>query len=104
TLRHSPLANAHSIDTRYELEKYLTLPVTDCNTMELWKENDYEHKLPKMAFIAKKLLAIPATSTASERVFSVCGVTMSDRRSRLNPETLQMLTFLKYNLQPWWFY
>ena len=53
-----------------------------------------------MALIARKLSAIPATSTASERVFSVCGVTMSDRRARLNPQTLEMLIFLKYNMQP----
>ncbi|KAK6982278.1 hypothetical protein BgiMline_017651 [Biomphalaria glabrata] len=96
----TPLANADSNGTRHELEKYLALPVTDCNTLEFWKENDYEHKLPTMASIAKKLLATPATSTASERVFSICGVTMSDRRARLNPKTLQMLTFLKYNMQP----
>jgi len=94
-----PLSNADS-DTRHELDKYLALPVTDCDALQFWKENDREHKLPMMALIARKLLAIPATSTASERVFSVCGVTMNDRRARLNPKTLEMLTFLKYNMQP----
>lgn len=81
--------------TRHELDKYLALPVTDCDELQFWKENDLEHKLPRMALIARKLLAIPATSTASESVFSVCGVTMSYRRARLNPETLEMLIFLK---------
>lgn len=96
----TPLSNADINDTRHELDKYLALPVTDCNVLQFWKENDGEHKLPTMALIARKLLAIPATSTASERVFSVCGVTMSSRRARLNPETLEMLIFLKYNMQP----
>jgi hypothetical protein len=96
----TPLSNADRNDTRHELDKYLALPVTDCDALQFWKENDHEHKLPMMALIARKLLAIPATSTASERVFSVCGVTMSDRRARLNPEILEMLTFLKYNMQP----
>jgi hypothetical protein len=96
----TPLSNADSNDKRHELDKYLALPVTDCDALQFWKENDLEHKLPTMALIARKLLAIPATSTASERVFSVCGVTMSGRRARLNPETIEMLTFLKYNMQP----
>ena len=87
-------------DTRHELDKYFALPVTDSNVLQFWKENDGEYKLPTMAMIARKLLAIPATSTASERVFSVCGVTMSSRRARLSPETLEMLIFQKYNMQP----
>ena len=95
------MSNADSNDTRHEFDKYLALPVTDCDALQFWKDNDREHKLPTMAVIARKLLAIPATSTASERVFSVCGVTMSDRRARLNPETLEKLIFLKYNMQPW---
>ncbi|XP_065658023.1 zinc finger protein 618-like [Hydra vulgaris] len=96
----TPLSNADSNDTRHELDKYLALPVTACDALQFWKDIDREHKLPTMALIGRKLLAIPATSTASERVFSVCGVTMSERRARLNPETLEMLIFLKYNMQP----
>ena len=96
----TPLSNADSNDTRHELHKYLALPVTACDALQFWKDNHREHKLPTMAFIGRKLLAIPATSTASERVFSVCGVTMSERRARLNPETLKMLILLKYNMQP----
>jgi hypothetical protein len=97
------MSNADCNDTRHEFDKYLAMPVTDCDAFQFWKDNDREHKLPTMALIARKLLAIPATSTASERVFSVCGVTgvmMSDRRARLNPETVEMLIFLKYNMQP----
>ncbi|XP_065662672.1 zinc finger BED domain-containing protein 4-like [Hydra vulgaris] len=94
----TPLSNANRNDTKHELDKYLALPLTACDPLQFWKDNDCEHKLPTMALIGRKLLAIPATSTASERVFSVCGVTVSECRARLNPETLERLIFLKYNM------
>jgi len=46
--------------------------------------------------VRNQLLAIPATSTASERVFSVCGNILTERRCRMQPETLEKLLFLKY--------
>ena len=46
-----------------------------------------------MATVAKQLLAIPATSTASERVFSLCGNTVSEHRARMQSETLKILVF-----------
>lgn len=61
-----------------------------------WRLN--QKKLPKMAQLARKLLAIPATSTPSERIFSTCGVLLTDRRCRMNTSTLEMLIFLKYNM------
>ena len=68
-------------DTRNELEKYMPLPLTEQTALQFWKSE--QKKLPRMATIAKQLLAIPATSTASERVFSLCGNTLSERRARM---------------------
>jgi len=52
-----------------------------------------------MADIAKQLLSVPATSTSSERVFSVCGAVFTERRCRLTAANLEKLVFLKYNMQ-----
>ncbi|XP_037533267.1 zinc finger protein 618-like [Nematolebias whitei] len=48
--------------------------------------------------VARRLLAIPATSTPSERSFSVAGRLIEERRSTLNPENVDELLFLHSNL------
>lgn len=47
--------------------------------------------------IAIKYLCIPATSVPSERCFSASGEILSDRRSRLTSEHVNMLVFLNQN-------
>ena len=74
------------------------LPVTDTTALRFWQEQSNGGKFPKLTRIATQLLAIPATSTASERVFSVCGNILTERRCRMQPETLEKLLFLKYNM------
>jgi hAT family C-terminal dimerisation region len=96
----TPLRTADSDDTIHELGKYLSLPVTETDALQFWKQNENVHKLPKLALIARKLLAIPATSTPSERIFSLCGLTLNEHRARLSTETVKMLIFLKFNMQP----
>jgi len=62
-------------DVRHEFDKYMTMPLSEETALQFWKTE--EKKLPRMAAIAKQQLAIPATSMASERVFSLCGNTLS---------------------------
>jgi len=40
---------------------------------------------PKLSLLAKTILAIPATSALSERVFSTAGLTVNAKRSSLTP-------------------
>ena len=49
--------------------------------------------------VAKKLLAIPATSTPSERSFSVAGRLIEERRTSLDPDNLNALLFLHSNIK-----
>ena len=79
-----------------ELSLYLDQKIGATDVLSYWCIN--RHKLPKMSHLARKLLAIPATSTASERVFSTCAVILTDRRCRLSTTSLEMLLFLKYNM------
>lgn len=49
-----------------------------------------------MAKIARKYLAIPATSVASERMFSFAGGVCTDRRNRLSDDTVSDIVFCNY--------
>jgi hypothetical protein len=45
--------------------------------------------------MARDYLAVPATSCASERLFSTAGNVISDKRSKLDSETVRALLCLK---------
>ena len=62
------------------------------NPLDWWREN--EHLFPNIARLAKSLLAIPATSASSERVFSVAGLVCSKNRARLSAVTVANIVFM----------
>lgn len=61
-----------------------------------WKLN--EKVYPILAQMAKDFLSIPASSVASERLFSSAGIVFNDLRRRLNPKQLKSILCLK----GWW--
>ena len=81
-----------------ELENYLRLPHLDeeSNPLECWKLNCYQFEI--MTKLARKYLAICATSCASERLFSTSGKIVTPLRSNLKPEIVDRLVFLAMNL------
>ena len=65
----------------------------DLNPLGWWRTN---HDLyPSISKIAKKVLSIPSTSAASERVFSSGGGTITKLRSSLHSDNAADLIFLK---------
>ena len=60
-----------------------------------WKNNSLRH--PCISQLVKSLFAIPATSTSSERLFSVAGLTVTRLRSGLIRENINALIFLHNN-------
>ena len=48
---------------------------------------------PTLARLAKKYLAIPASSAASERVFSAAGNAVTKKRSKLQDDPVDALVF-----------
>lgn len=70
------------------------LPLKD-NPLQWWKG---QSDLPLLSSLAKKYLCIPATSVASERVFSTAGDVVSAQRSVLRHDHIDQLIFLKKNL------
>ena len=48
----------------------------------------------ELTSLAKGILAIPATSAPSERVFSIAGLVIQAKRSSLAPENANEITFV----------
>ena len=63
------------------------------NPLKWWAEHEKTYDL--IAPVARKWLAVPASSAASERLFSSAGLTVSDKRSRLTCDKIESLVFLK---------
>ena len=64
--------------------------------MSYWQQNG--EKFPLLAIAARKYLAIPSSSSPSEREFKQCKQITKDRIT-LKPANVEMLLFLKYNLR-----
>jgi hAT family C-terminal dimerisation region len=63
------------------------------NPLTWWK--DRAERYPLVAAVARKWLAVPASSAASERMFSSAGLTVTDKRTRLTGDKVAQLVFLK---------
>lgn len=80
---------------RDEVERYSTENVRlteDFDVMLWWKNNCT--KYPRLSKLAMNLLSIPASSAASERVFSLAGNVITEKRNRLEPKTVDSILFL----------
>ena len=65
------------------------------NVLGWWKSE--EKHLPLLAKLARRILAIPASSGKSERVFSTGGNFVKEKRTRLNALKVQNLIIIKEN-------
>ena len=81
-----------------ELVSYL-----DCDTVSQLDDSFdilrwwHEHKLtyPVLSIMAKDVLTVPVSTISSESTFSMTGRIIEERRRRLKPETVEMLTCIK---------
>jgi hAT family protein len=80
-----------------ELERQSALLSTE-DPLQWWKNKSKSPRYAAVARLARALLAIPATSTASERAFSTAGHIFSKKRGRLAVERVEMLVFVRENL------
>jgi hAT family C-terminal dimerisation region len=81
-----------------EMEEYLDLAQIGLNNnpLEWWKSHSV--KFPILSEISKIYLAVPATSTPSERLFSDAGNLLTSKRTRMLPELFKRMIFLKKNI------
>ncbi|GET01416.1 zinc finger BED domain-containing protein 1-like [Rhizophagus clarus] len=82
-----------------EITTYFLLPVAreNKNPLDWWKSK--QEIFPVLSIIARKYLGIPATSVASERLFSDAGNHITAKRSLLDPALLGKMVFLKHNMK-----
>jgi len=82
---------------RNELAEYVNIKITkDVDMMEFWKDN--RALLPQLFKVACRILCVPASSSASERVFSTAGRLLEKRRTNLSPDSTNSLLFLHSNM------
>jgi hypothetical protein len=75
-----------------ELDAYMSCTDQNADILGFWsqKRDDW----PKLSTVARTVLAIPATETSSERVFSLAGRTLEERRTQLSVDSVDDLLFI----------
>jgi hypothetical protein len=90
--------------SRRELEIYLQMKLqknphedvdatNEDNPLLFWKEQ--QHLLPNLSKLARKTFSVPASSAAVERTFSSAGVVLSQRRTSINPSTVNDIILIR---------
>ena len=85
----------HGEISRYKSEPSLKLTE---KPLQWWQV--HRHSFPNISLIAQKYLGTVATSTASERLFSISGCIISSKRAALSPENVNKLVFMHKNSPP----
>ncbi len=63
------------------------------DTLCWWKSN--RHCYPLLAAVARLVLAVPATSAPSERMWSEAGLVVRSHRASMDEDTVAMLVFMR---------
>ena len=80
-----------------EFQEYINLcPRPSTNVTQFWEE--HKSRFPMLSQVAFSILAIPASSGASERMFSTAGWLSGDRKNRLSGENFRSQVFLSGNI------
>jgi hypothetical protein len=99
--RHNPTSSQGTshVSFTHELEEYKNEPYVDEDepdetVLRYWQEKSTRWRvLPKMA---RKYLAMPASSVPSEEVFSAGGRLVTSRRQKMDSKTFQLLMESRY--------
>lgn len=77
-----------------EINEYLQLPEIPLDSNPLLQWNEF----PILSSLAQKYLAVSATSTASEHLFSDVGNLLTNKKTCIKPELFKKIMFLKRNV------
>ena len=83
---------------KIDLKKKLSDDKFDLSFLSSWWKK-HENKFPYLSGAVKAILCIPATSVNSERAFSTATDLITKKRNRLDPRTVEKLTFLRDNFE-----
>lgn len=81
--------------TDRELQQYRCISTASDDLLQWWKRQ--ADTFPKLSLLAQGILAVPATSAPSERVFSTAGLVLQAKRSSLAPENVNKIIFVHDN-------
>jgi len=97
-LRFSFKPSSELLNIEIEIQSFRASPSSsDDDPLDWWRL--HQLLFPNLAKLARKFLAIPASSAPSERAFSKVGIVVDKLRSRLLPEKANQLVFLKHNVR-----
>lgn len=68
--------------------------------LEWWKKHEIFY--PRLSVLARKYLAVPASSVSSERIFSLAGQLVNKKRARLSSKNIDTFIFLNKNMSEYW--
>ena len=88
----TPLEEIRSELHRYQLEEPLDL---ESDPLKWWHQRRTTY--PHLSTFLQSVWSLVATSVPSERVFSIAGNVVNEKRSRLLPENVDKLVFLYEN-------
>jgi len=80
-----------------EMKRYTNAESIETNENPLLWWKNKQNEFPVIADIAKEFLNAPATSIASERVFSKAGAIINKKRASLSSKNANMLIFIAHN-------
>jgi hypothetical protein len=82
-----------------EVIRYYNYPLSgddlEKDPIKFWAEN--VNVFPRLPSLAKLIHSIPATNLSSERNFNYAGLTLTDRRSSLDPQKVNKMLFIRSN-------
>ena len=83
-----------------EFANYTTASEEAQSMLAWWSQHG--HIFPRISVLAKKYLAVPASSVPAERVFSLAGNLVNKKRARMSPDTIDTMIFMNRNMKAFW--
>ena len=80
-----------------ELQSYLHLPPFACNPLKFWHDNRKQFKL--LYKVSRQILCAPASQAPVERLFSISGHILSQRRLRMTDKKFGNILFANVNYE-----
>lgn len=96
--KHTTVPDSSADPVTTETNKYLNLDVNCDDVLEFWRSSNDAY--PHLKRLAQVILAIPATSSPSEQVFSITGLILNAKRTMLSPNNVGKIQMIhdNYNL------
>ena len=92
---NKPKASAVSIETEFQL--YLDSNWDKENPLDFYRQKENQDLFKRLSIIAKQVLCAPATTAGIERIFSISGQILRDRRLSTSDKNFEMRLFCNIN-------